>query len=36
MGINDQAMISYLVSNYFSVAVLLPNALGILDNIDVE
>lgn len=36
MGIDDQAIISYLVSAYFSVAVLLPTALGILEDIEVE
>ncbi|HEY3471323.1 MAG TPA: family 2B encapsulin nanocompartment shell protein [Amycolatopsis sp.] len=32
MGINDQALISYLVSAYYSAAVLVPDALAILDN----
>ncbi|MDQ7090350.1 MAG: hypothetical protein Q9M50_06855 [Methylococcales bacterium] len=36
MGINEQSIISYLISNYFSVAVLLPNALGILKDVIVE
>jgi hypothetical protein len=31
MGINDQAVISYLVSAYYSAAVLVPDALGILE-----
>lgn len=35
MGINDQAIISYLVSTYFSAAVLVPDALGILDNVEI-
>ncbi len=35
MGINDQAMISYLVSAYYSVAVLVPDALGILENVEI-
>ncbi len=34
MGINDQAIISYLVSAYYSVAVLIPDALGVLDNVE--
>lgn len=36
MGINDQALISYLVSAYFSVAVLVPTALGILEDVEIE
>jgi CRP-like cAMP-binding protein len=32
-GIDDQSIISYLVSCYFSAAVLVPDALGILDNV---
>lgn len=32
MGINEKAIISYLVSTYFSCAVLVPDALGILEN----
>lgn len=35
MGIDDRAVISYLVTNYFSLAVLVPDALGILDNVEV-
>ncbi|MFE7301405.1 family 2B encapsulin nanocompartment shell protein [Streptomyces sp. NPDC057579] len=35
MGINDQAVISYLVSTYYSAAVLVPDALGVLDNVEV-
>lgn len=35
MGIDDRAVISYLVSAYYSVAVLLPSALGILENAEV-
>jgi hypothetical protein len=33
-GINDQAIAAYLVSLYFSVAVLTDDALGVLDNVD--
>lgn len=36
MGINEQAVISYLVSAYYSMAVLIPDALGILDNVEIE
>ena len=35
MGIDEKAIISYLVTNYFSVAVLVPDALGVLDNVEV-
>ncbi|MDT0309412.1 family 2B encapsulin nanocompartment shell protein [Streptomyces sp. DSM 44917] len=35
MGINDQAVLSYLVSAYYSAAVLVPDALGILEDVDV-
>src|SRR5581483_6633356 len=33
-GIDDQAVISYLVSAFYSVAVLVPDALGTLDNVE--
>ncbi|WP_239382364.1 family 2B encapsulin nanocompartment shell protein [Frankia sp. CIT1] len=35
MGINDKAIISYLVSTYYSAAVLVPDALGILEDVDI-
>ncbi|MBE1560641.1 family 2B encapsulin nanocompartment shell protein [Nonomuraea africana] len=35
MGINDQAVISYLVTTYYSAAVLVPDALGILESVEV-
>ena len=35
MGITDKAIISYLVSTYFSVAVLVPDALGVLENVEI-
>ncbi|BDM70941.1 Crp/Fnr family transcriptional regulator [Streptomyces nigrescens] len=35
MGINDQAVINYLVSAYFSAAVLVPDALGILEDVEI-
>jgi CRP-like cAMP-binding protein len=34
MGIDDRAIISYLVSTYFSAAVLVPDALGILEHVE--
>jgi CRP-like cAMP-binding protein len=36
MGINDKAILSYLVSTYYSVAVLVPDALGILENVEID
>lgn len=36
MGIDDKAVISYLVSTYFSAAVLVPDALGVLENVYVS
>jgi hypothetical protein len=35
MGIDNKAIISYLVSTYYSVAVLVPDALGVLDNVEI-
>ena len=35
MGINEKAIISYLVSAYYSVAVILPDALGILEDVEI-
>ncbi|MEH2170092.1 MAG: family 2B encapsulin nanocompartment shell protein [Nostoc sp.] len=35
MGINEKAVISYLVSVYYSTAVLVPDALGILEDIEI-
>jgi CRP-like cAMP-binding protein len=35
MGINDKAIISYLVSAYFSAAVMVPDALGILESVEI-
>ena len=34
-GINDKAVISYLVSAYYSAAVLVPDALGILEHVEI-
>jgi CRP-like cAMP-binding protein len=35
MSIDDKAIISYLVSTYYSVAVLVPDALGVLGNVEI-
>jgi CRP-like cAMP-binding protein len=35
MGINDQALINYLVSAYYSAAVLVPDALAILESAEI-
>ncbi|GAB3456260.1 family 2B encapsulin nanocompartment shell protein [Actinophytocola sediminis] len=35
MGIDDKAIMSYLVSAYFSCAVLVPDALGVLESVEV-
>jgi CRP-like cAMP-binding protein len=35
MGIDEQAIISYLVSAYYSAAVLVPDALGVLENVEI-
>lgn len=35
MGIDEKAIISYLVSTYYSAAVLVPDALGVLENVDI-
>ncbi|MQY11750.1 hypothetical protein SRB5_18690 [Streptomyces sp. RB5] len=35
MGIDEQAIISYLVSTYYSAAVLVPDALGVLENVQI-
>jgi CRP-like cAMP-binding protein len=36
MGINEKAIISYLVSAYYSAAVLVPDALGVLFNVEIS
>jgi CRP-like cAMP-binding protein len=36
MAINEKAIMSYLVSAYFSVAVLVPDALGVLENTEIS
>lgn len=35
MGISEQAIISYLVSTYYSAAILVPDALGVLENVQI-
>jgi CRP-like cAMP-binding protein len=35
MGINEKAIICYLVSAYYSVARLIPDALGVLENVEI-
>ncbi|MQA93684.1 MAG: Crp/Fnr family transcriptional regulator [Streptosporangiales bacterium] len=35
MGVSEQAIARYLVSLYYSVAVLVPDALGVLENVEV-
>ncbi|MFI9008993.1 family 2B encapsulin nanocompartment shell protein [Actinosynnema sp. NPDC053489] len=35
MGINEKGIVSYLVSAYFSVAVLVPDALGVLEHVEI-
>jgi hypothetical protein len=34
-GIDDKGIMSYLVSAYYSAAILVPDALGVLDNVEV-
>lgn len=36
MGIDEKAIISYLVSTYYSAAVLVPDAVGVLENVEVR
>ncbi|MEE1757295.1 family 2B encapsulin nanocompartment shell protein [Streptomyces sp. SP18CS02] len=36
MGIDEQALISYLVTAYYSAAVLVPDALGVLENVEIS
>ncbi|MDH6135348.1 CRP-like cAMP-binding protein [Kitasatospora sp. MAA4] len=35
MGINEKAIISYLVSAYYSAAILVPDAIGVLENVEI-
>jgi len=36
MGMNEKAVGSYLVSTYYSAAVLIPDALGVLENVEIH
>src|SRR5262249_27028531 len=36
LGIDEQAIISYLVSVYYSASILVPDALGVLENVEVS
>lgn len=36
MGMNEKAVASYLVTTYYSAAVLIPDALGILENCEIN
>jgi CRP-like cAMP-binding protein len=36
MGVDHKAVISYLVSTYYSAAVLVPDAIGLLENVEVH
>jgi hypothetical protein len=36
MGIDTKAIASYLITSYFSVAVLVEDALGVLENVEVS
>ena len=35
MGIDEQAVFSYLVSTYYSAAILVPDALGVLEHVEI-
>jgi len=35
MGVNEQAITSYLVSTYYSAAILVPDAVGVLENVQI-
>ncbi|MFE1500436.1 family 2B encapsulin nanocompartment shell protein, partial [Streptomyces albidoflavus] len=35
MGIGEQAIMSYLVTTYYSAAILVPNALGVMENVQI-
>ena len=34
MGVSEKGIVSYLVSAYYSAAVLVPDALGVLENVE--
>ncbi|MGW2849375.1 hypothetical protein ACWC5G_31955, partial [Streptomyces sp. NPDC001274] len=35
MGVDEKAMTSYLVSAYYSAAILVPDAVGVLENVQI-
>ena len=35
MGIDEKAILSYLVTAYYSTAILVPDAIGVLENVDI-
>ncbi|HEX5403845.1 MAG TPA: family 2B encapsulin nanocompartment shell protein [Pseudonocardiaceae bacterium] len=35
MGINEQAVLSYLITAYYSVAILVPDAFGVLEHVEI-
>ncbi|MFJ1796986.1 family 2B encapsulin nanocompartment shell protein [Kitasatospora griseola] len=35
MGIDDKAVINYLVTAYYSAAIMVPDALGVLENVEI-
>ncbi|GAA2135867.1 family 2B encapsulin nanocompartment shell protein [Kitasatospora kazusensis] len=36
MGIDEKALISYLVTAYYSAAILVPDAVGVLENVEIS
>jgi CRP-like cAMP-binding protein len=36
MGIDERAIMSYLVSAYYSAAIMIPDAIGILENVEIS
>ncbi|MFJ3909136.1 family 2B encapsulin nanocompartment shell protein [Streptomyces vinaceus] len=36
MGIDEQAIVSYLVTAYYSAAILVPDAVGVLENVEIS
>ncbi|MFK0044643.1 family 2B encapsulin nanocompartment shell protein [Streptomyces sp. NPDC090741] len=36
MSINEQAIVSYLVTAYYSAAILVPDAVGVLENVEIS
>ncbi|MEV4556523.1 family 2B encapsulin nanocompartment shell protein [Kitasatospora sp. NPDC049285] len=36
MGVDEKAVVNYLVSAYYSAAILVPDALGVLENVEVS